>query len=77
LEAGADAERGIYRDILEILRHSRENRCYAGLSGSGSACFGVYSDPKDAEEAQMELHRAGYAVQNTFFLASKAKPVVE
>jgi 4-diphosphocytidyl-2-C-methyl-D-erythritol kinase len=65
LENGGD--RGDrYASILGSLEDS--GALFRGLSGSGSACFGVYRSGDDAERAKIDL-KAKYCVQNTNFLA--------
>jgi 4-diphosphocytidyl-2-C-methyl-D-erythritol kinase len=58
--------------VLKVLRES--GAFFAGLSGSGSACFGVYRNAADAEKAKPHLQAAlrgkDYFVQSTFFLRS-------
>ncbi|MDR0402274.1 MAG: 4-(cytidine 5'-diphospho)-2-C-methyl-D-erythritol kinase [Treponema sp.] len=68
LENGGD--RGArYASILGGLEES--GALFRGLSGSGSACFGVYRSKKDAERAKTGLETK-YCVQNTNFLALRA-----
>ena len=62
-----------YRSILGKLQKSGAS--FAGLSGSGSCCFGIYKLRETAEGALGEL--AGNFVKLTIFLAQKANPVVE
>jgi 4-diphosphocytidyl-2-C-methyl-D-erythritol kinase len=65
LENGGD--RGdCYASILGSLEDS--GALFRGLSGSGSACFGVYRSEEDAERAKIDLETK-YCVQNTNFLA--------
>jgi 4-diphosphocytidyl-2-C-methyl-D-erythritol kinase len=55
-----------YASILDDLEDS--GALFRGLSGSGSACFGVYRSKKDAARAKIDLEKK-YCVQNTNFLA--------
>jgi len=64
---------GLYREILESLRGLGAS--FAGLSGSGSCCFGVFRTKTDAEKAVEKL-RGNIAI-STFFLAHKADPVLK
>jgi len=70
---GANA--GIYRAILEDLR--KAGASFAGLSGAGSCCFGVFPTRKMAEIAEKELSRGKNYINLTFFLAQKANAVLE
>jgi 4-diphosphocytidyl-2-C-methyl-D-erythritol kinase len=65
LANGGD-RRDCYASILGGLEDS--GALFRGLSGSGSACFGVYRSKKDAERAKIDLETK-YCVQNTNFLA--------
>jgi 4-diphosphocytidyl-2-C-methyl-D-erythritol kinase len=49
---------------------------FAGLSGSGSCCFGIFRSKKAAEKAAEKLKEGNIAI-STFFLASRADPVLE
>jgi 4-diphosphocytidyl-2-C-methyl-D-erythritol kinase len=73
-DAGGDAG-GVYRRILQGLRANGAG--YAGLSGSGSTCFGVFEDKKDAEKAARLLADEWECVHLTFFLASPGNAVVQ
>lgn len=57
-----------YHAPLQAL--SESGALFTGLSGSGSACFGIYPCRRDAEKAAAELSRQAYGVQTTFFLRS-------
>jgi 4-diphosphocytidyl-2-C-methyl-D-erythritol kinase len=81
LEAG-DTDRGrVYREVLEDLRSLGAD--FAGLSGAGSVCFGVFGEGSAAENAEQALSgrmaRADqrYWVQKTFPLAYSGNGVVE
>jgi 4-diphosphocytidyl-2-C-methyl-D-erythritol kinase len=65
LENGGD-RRDRYASILSSLEDS--GALFRGLSGSGSACFGVYRSKEDAGRAKIDLEKK-YCVQNTNFLA--------
>jgi 4-diphosphocytidyl-2-C-methyl-D-erythritol kinase len=79
-------------DFLPVLREDREhgavyNRIFrdlqelesdfSGLSGSGSTCFGIFSDKESAKRAFDALFRSYSFVKLTFFLAHKPKPVLQ
>ncbi|MDR1389207.1 MAG: 4-(cytidine 5'-diphospho)-2-C-methyl-D-erythritol kinase [Treponema sp.] len=69
-----DKTRGpVYAGILDVLEKS--DCLFAGLSGSGSACFGLYADPDKALQAEKRLWRIrnGCRVKSTFFLACETK----
>ena len=61
--------------VLEDLR--KTGASFSGLSGSGSCCFGVFKSKGAAEKAVKELSGPENYVKLTFFLAQKAKPIVE
>jgi 4-diphosphocytidyl-2-C-methyl-D-erythritol kinase len=64
--ANGGERRDRYASVLDSLKNS--GALFRGLSGSGSACFGVYRSKKDAERAKIGL-KTKYCVQNTNFLA--------
>jgi 4-diphosphocytidyl-2-C-methyl-D-erythritol kinase len=64
-----------YRDILTTLKDAGAS--FAGLSGAGSCCFGVFKVKETAEMAEKELRIPGNFVKLTFFLAQKTIPVLE
>jgi len=66
LHHGSEQEKCSYQTILEELKEA--GAAFWSLSGSGSACFGIFSSQEEAERAQKKLSRAFYTVQNTFFL---------
>jgi len=70
---GANA--GIYRAILEDLR--KAGASFAGLSGAGSCCFGVFGTEEMAKIAEKELSRGKNHINLTFFLAQKANAILE
>ena len=58
-----------YEDLLAVLR--KEGASFAGLSGSGSCCFGIFNSKNTAERAEKKLagaflHPAGCNVQENF-----------
>ena len=61
--------------IIDSLRV--KGASFAGLSGSGTCCFGVYKAKETAEKAALELARPGTFVKFTFFLAHRVNPVVQ
>jgi 4-diphosphocytidyl-2-C-methyl-D-erythritol kinase len=70
----------VYRGILESLRGLGAS--FAGLSGSGSCCFGVFRAKNTAEKAAKKLHagklyKEGNIAISTFFLAHRADPVLK
>ena len=64
-----------YRAILEKLQNLGAS--FVGLSGSGSCCFGIFTARERAERAEKELSGKENYVGLTFFLARKAKAVLE
>ena len=64
-----------YRKILSSLGET--GALFSGLSGSGSCCFGVFSDKKKALAAEKAIKSSEIFAQATFFLASRANPVLE
>jgi len=68
LNHGTKQEKQAYSVILKELRAAGAS--FAGLSGSGSACFGVFPGPKAAEKARQGLSGAFYTLKSTFFLHS-------
>ena len=64
-----------YRLILETLR--KKGASFAGLSGSGSCCFGVFEEEKTAKEAEKTLSKHGNYARSTIFLAQNANSVLE
>jgi 4-diphosphocytidyl-2-C-methyl-D-erythritol kinase len=59
----------IYRTILESLRNS--GAAFAGLSGSGSCCFGVFRSENKAKKTVEYLQKEGNIAISTFFLAHR------
>ena len=64
-----------YQHILETLKSSGAS--FAGLSGAGSCCFGIFKNKKAAKLAGKNQNDKGNFVRYAFFLAHKPKPVVE
>jgi len=64
----------IYRSILGSLRGLGAS--FAGISGSGSCCFGTFCTKIKAEKAAEKLKKGNTAI-STFFLAHRADPVLE
>jgi 4-diphosphocytidyl-2-C-methyl-D-erythritol kinase len=64
---GGDGESSVYRRILSALRGGGAG--FAGLSGAGSVCFGVFKDKGRAEKAAKLLSNEGFLTYVTFFLA--------
>jgi len=80
LSENASANGAVYRDILESLRNS--GAAFAGLSGTGSCCFGVFHAKNKAEKALEDLQtgnlqKEGNTAILTFFLAHRADPVLK
>jgi 4-diphosphocytidyl-2-C-methyl-D-erythritol kinase len=65
--SGGDGKSSVYRHILSVLR--RGGAGFAGLSGAGSTCFGVFFDKGGAERAAKLLMKGAFLVYVTFFLA--------
>jgi len=72
-------EAGVYRALIGRLR--KLGAGYAGLSGSGSCCFGVFDGPEEAGRAAAALAvdetYSRFERENAFFLARRAEPVIE
>jgi 4-diphosphocytidyl-2-C-methyl-D-erythritol kinase len=64
---GGEGEDSVYGRILSVLRGGGAG--FAGLSGAGSTCFGVFNDRGGAERAAKLLANEGFLVYVTFFLA--------
>ena len=64
-----------YRVILKMLKDAGAS--FAGLSGAGSCCFGIFKVKETAEKAEKNLRIPGNFVKLTFFLAQKTIPVLE
>jgi 4-diphosphocytidyl-2-C-methyl-D-erythritol kinase len=67
--AGGGGEAGTYRRLLSALRG--EGADFAGLSGAGSTCFGIFKAGETAEKALRALSKRWKMVYLTFFLASQ------
>jgi 4-diphosphocytidyl-2-C-methyl-D-erythritol kinase len=72
---GGDGESLTYRYILSTLRGGGAD--FAGLSGAGSTCFGVFKDGGKAEKIARLLTNEGFLVYVTFFLARSPFRVLE
>jgi 4-diphosphocytidyl-2-C-methyl-D-erythritol kinase len=68
LDRGAEGEKALYRKILADLDQAGSS--FTGLSGSGSACFGIFDTPEKALAAKKRLSKTPYTLHSTFFLAS-------
>jgi 4-diphosphocytidyl-2-C-methyl-D-erythritol kinase len=68
LRHGTEQEKKAYNAILSGLRDA--GAVFTGLSGSGSACFGIFSGIQAAERARKSLSGAFFTLQTTFFLRS-------
>jgi len=69
LNHGTEQEKQAYGAILKDLRAA--GAAFAGLSGSGSTCFGVFPSPEAAEKARQGLSGTFYTLKSTFFLHSE------
>ncbi|MCL2276876.1 MAG: 4-(cytidine 5'-diphospho)-2-C-methyl-D-erythritol kinase [Treponema sp.] len=58
-----EREKSIYNEIISSLKHS--GALFAGLSGSGSTCFGIFSDQKLAEKTNGLLSKKWCFVKTT------------
>ena len=63
---GSEQEKSAYQTILQDLKN--HGAIFSGLSGSGSACFGVFSSQKEALQAKKKLIGRFYVVESSFFL---------
>jgi 4-diphosphocytidyl-2-C-methyl-D-erythritol kinase len=72
---GGDGKSSVYRYILSALL--RGGAGFAGLSGAGSTCFGVFLDKGGAERAAQLLMNGGFLIYVTFFLARSPYGVLE
>ncbi|MDR0399742.1 MAG: 4-(cytidine 5'-diphospho)-2-C-methyl-D-erythritol kinase [Treponema sp.] len=70
-----EGESSVYRPILSALR--REGAGFAGLSGAGSTCFGVFMDEGGAKRAARLLMNGIFLIYVTFFLARSSFGVLE
>jgi len=72
------AEAAAYKDILESLK--KLGASFAGLSGSGSCCFGIFPTKEAAEKAlkaEKQLSDGKNYLNLTFFLAQKVNTILE
>ena len=71
-------DNGVLKGVLRDLREAGAS--FAGLSGTGPCCFGIF-DEKETKEAAQEtvkrLARQGNFARLTFFLANRVNPIVE
>ncbi|MDR3174188.1 MAG: 4-(cytidine 5'-diphospho)-2-C-methyl-D-erythritol kinase [Treponema sp.] len=72
---GGDGESSVYRRILSALRKGGAD--FAGLSGAGSTCFGVFKDQKGVERTAKLLSNEGFLIYVTFFLARSSFRVLK
>jgi 4-diphosphocytidyl-2-C-methyl-D-erythritol kinase len=63
--AGNDAQAAAYRSILEGLRSGGADFC--GLTGSGSTCFGIFTEEGAAEKAAETLRGGGNTPERGIF----------
>ncbi|MDR1308127.1 MAG: 4-(cytidine 5'-diphospho)-2-C-methyl-D-erythritol kinase [Treponema sp.] len=68
LDRGPEGEKTLYRRMLADLKSAGAS--FTGLSGSGSACFGIFDSPERALGAKKRLQGTPYTLHATFFLAS-------
>jgi 4-diphosphocytidyl-2-C-methyl-D-erythritol kinase len=73
--SGEGEEAGAYRRIFSALREAGAD--FAGLSGAGSTCFGIFKDRKIAENALKTLSKEWIFVYLSFFLASSIGSVLK
>ena len=66
LQFGPEREKETYRTMLADLKNAGAS--FTGLSGSGSACFGVFSGYEEALKAEKALGGVFYVLKSTFFL---------
>jgi len=72
----------VYKEILKSLKEAGAS--FAGLSGSGSCCFGLFPSEKDVKDARISIKTTLlaskihlYFCECTFFLAENANLVLE
>ena len=71
-------ETKIYQRIIGNLREA--GALFSGLSGSGSCCFGIFENREKAGETERAIRaseKAQIFTHTTFFLASRADPVLK
>ena len=66
VQNGSEREKKAYSTIFADLK--KAGASFAGLSGSGSCCFGIFPAAEDATRAEKELGGAFYVLKSTFFL---------
>ena len=57
----------VYREVISGLKAAGAG--FAGLSGSGSTCFGVFTSPEEAGKAKESFLKQGFCTYETFPLA--------
>ena len=72
---GHGSTAGAYRDMLAAL--GKLGADFAGLSGSGATCFGVFTDREQALGAERILSQTWKFVKYSFLLARRAIAVLE
>jgi 4-diphosphocytidyl-2-C-methyl-D-erythritol kinase len=75
IQKGEKAPPIAYQIIIESLQ--KAGASFAGLSGSGSCCFGVFTNRQEGEKLVAEFAAQGIFTRLTIFLAQIAKPVLE
>jgi 4-diphosphocytidyl-2-C-methyl-D-erythritol kinase len=75
LDSSPEGKALAYQSIMESFY--REGASFAGLSGSGSCCFGVFAARETGEKALKTFLARGNYARLTFFLARIAKPVLK
>lgn len=75
LKRGTPEVQQTYRNVLLELKNFGAD--FINLSGSGSTCFGVFSDPERAKKALITLKSRWPFVKLSFPLARRADTVVE
>ncbi|MDR1319704.1 MAG: 4-(cytidine 5'-diphospho)-2-C-methyl-D-erythritol kinase [Treponema sp.] len=74
-EDGPAGQAAAYRRILSSLDEAEAD--FSSLSGSGSTCFGVFSNREKAEKAEKFLFKSWNFVKLTFPLARRANTVLK
>ena len=72
---GSVSAAAAYRDILAAFTELGAD--FAGLSGAGATCFGVFAEREQAEKTGQILSRTWNCVKVTFLLARRPIPVLE
>jgi len=71
----AEKKARVYAFILDELKNLGAS--FAGLSGAGSACFGVFTIEENAKNAEKSLKNHSFYTKFTNFLALLPKPMVK